>query len=74
MSKPKITRERPMGVQPMPRGQCIPMQPPMPLASEPPMGPPTPAHAPSRDDAVKAARAKITRRKSLAKQRALQAD
>jgi hypothetical protein len=74
MSKPKTTTERPMGVQPALRTPCIPMQPPMPLAGEPPMGPPTPAHEPSRDDAVKAARARITRRKSLAKQRALQAD
>ena len=74
MSKGKLTTERPMGVQPALRTLCVPMQPPMPLADEPPMGPPAPSHQPSRDDAVKAAKAKIIRRKSLARQRALQVD
>jgi hypothetical protein len=49
------------------------MQPNMPLADAPPMGPPAPAQQPSRDAAIQAARAKIIRRRSLAKQRAAQA-
>jgi hypothetical protein len=74
MQMSKLPTENPMGVQPVPRAQCVPMQPPMPLADEPHMGPPTPPCEPSRNDAMKAARAKISRRKSLAKQRAQQAD
>ena len=52
----------------------MPMQPAMPVAGEAPIGPAAPKPEPSRDQAVQIAKANVTRRQSLKKQRAAQQD
>jgi hypothetical protein len=70
MPKSKPTLTGPMSTQPVERGSIMPTQalPMMPMAGKA-MKAPQPKKQPTRTEAVRAARAKITRRESLRKQR-----
>jgi len=74
MSKRSSDRDQPMRLQPGQQAPCMPMQPAMPVAGEAPIGPAAPKPEPSRDQAVQIAKANVTRRQSLKKQRAAQQD
>ncbi|MET0706434.1 MAG: hypothetical protein ABWY82_06255 [Tardiphaga sp.] len=74
MSKRTSANDQPMRLQPWQQVPCMPMQPAMPVAGAAPIGPAAPKPEPSRDEAQRIAKANVTRRKSLKKQRAAQQD
>ena len=74
MTKRNSDSDRPMGQQPVKALPASQMMPRMPIAGDEPMGPPHQPTEPSRAESVQAAKARITRRQSLRKQRAAQSN